>query len=844
MTTSYDLIPCPRELTKHDGVFPCGAAPRAACLRGIGAEDAGRLLAAARQVIPDLARTESPSAALVLEIDPALAFPAAARPDVLDQGYALEVTPGGIRARARSARGLYYALRTLGQLPRAGAGIPACAIRDWPDLPFRCLHMPGFGNIPRYDALLKLIETIAGWKYTALLIEYDDRFAFERYPVLNHPAAFSKAQLRDLIAFAAERFIEVVPCLDSLGHANFYLMHKEFQHLAELPGNIWELCPSNPETLVFIKNLWTEVLEVHRGARFAAITGDEVFREGGFCPACGDYAKTGRLSDLYTTYYGDLSRWVLAQGVRPMMWGDMILTHPEAIGRLPREVVFGDWNYSGHAAGTDGRTLYVRGAGEFRPGDEQQIPERYARVFGKYFKSTDGRAPFEPFPYLRYFQDQGFDVLATTITNGPAFRVPVANNRQFCRAASKASAFGLLATTWESYLPIQNAWHGMAAGGGYAWNAEDAPEPEFLERLMRIEFGGDLTLASAADAMDRLLHMARGFAPAPRSGDLEALREGARTLRSRASAAPREQGKVYAELSALRMDKASRAAALHETVALRARLDLAAGDDKPLDISSALNWDGVMPRRSGVFDPAPGRRDIWGIPFEIADPARHGGRRGLCVGGRESLVGATHGAAARLLVGRSCDALFFLVAGAWGALGARDGILRMQRADGSKDDLPLVPGRNILDWSSGDRAGAVLLENAVRAWEGSKAFDGGGAYRFGLYLCAWHNPRPADPLETVELVPPDEGPGFAMLFGITARAAGSTRPAPDAERLKARAAALLAAMERMAAETDDLVARHRALYARLLAPEDADRQMQGLNISDLGPAIAALRAAC
>ncbi len=843
MTTSYDLIPWPREMTEHDGVFSCDSVSQTVCLRGVTAEDAGRLLAAARRILPGLERTEDSAAAMTLEHDPALEFPASARPDVLDQGYVLEVAPGGIRVRARSARGLYHALRTLGQLPRSARGIPACAIRDWPDLPFRCLHVPGFGHIPRYDALLSLVELLADWKYTALLIEYDDRFSFDRYPVLNHPAAFSKQQIRDLIAFAAERYLEVVPCLDSLGHANFYLKHKEFQHLAELPGNMWELCPSNPETLVFIKELWREALEVHRGCRFAAITGDEVFREGGFCPACAKYAKAGKLSLLYTNYYGDLSRWVLEQGVRPMIWADMIEIHPEEIGRLPREAVFADWNYSGHPKGAGGLSLFLRGAGEFRPGEERLVPELYARTFGKYFHSADGTTPFEPFPYLRFFMDRGFEVMSSAMANvmrGGGFLGRIANNRLFCRAAHKARAFGHMNCLWEPYLPVQNSLSGIAAGGAYAWHADDVGEQAFFERFARRALGRDNPLPKAIPVMERLVVTARGFDATPRPGDRALLRETAQALRAAAAAGP---DGLYSELMALHVEMARRAAALQETAALKARLEMGAGADQPLDLAPALNWDGAMPKRSGIFDPAPGRQTVHGIPFELADPARHGGRLGVCVAGRAAQFDECYKAAVRFPVSRACDALFFLVAGAWGKEGTRDGLLQFRFSDGTREEFPLVAGRHVRDWSGGMRGAAQpLLEHSVLAWEGSKAIDGGSGYRMGMFLFAWRNPRPAAAIEAIEMQPLDGEPGMTMLFAVTARAAGTTRPAPDIGRVRERAEDLLAELERLAAETVELVARHHALYERLLAPEDAERQKTGLTMPDLGPAMAALRA--
>ena len=362
-----DFLPLPQEIKCSAGSWRTPDKSLKVSVRGVPAADVSRLMRIAAKLGAVEQCDSAATADLILELDSALELPTAVRPDALDQAYLLEVGADRIRARSRSPQGLYYALLTLQQMLR-DAEIPCCRIWDWPDLPFRVLHIISESNLPKFEELLQLIDRLASWKYNALVFEYDDRFSFEKYPVLNHPAALSKDQIKTMLAFAADRYLEIIPSLDSLGHAQAYLKHAEFQHLAEIPGNQDELCPSNPETLRFIKELWTEVLAAHPGARYASITGDEVFRLGKFCPACEKYARAGKLSELYTNYYSDLGRWIVKHGLRPIMWDDMIAAHPEELQRLPKETIFANWNYSGHPEGAQGQALYMRGAGDFFPG--------------------------------------------------------------------------------------------------------------------------------------------------------------------------------------------------------------------------------------------------------------------------------------------------------------------------------------------------------------------------------------------------------------------------------------------------------------------------------------------
>lgn len=817
-------------------------------MAGMARNDAERLEKAAGMAF-NIVRASGKHCDITLELDRNLAFPAAARDDVFDQGYKLDIRPEGIHAVARDARGLYYALQTLRQIPQTGAGMPACSICDWPDMPLRIFHIPADRNMPRYNELLKLMDVLAGYKYNTFVMHYRDRFSFERYPILNHPAAFSKDQMRGLIAYAAERFITILPRLDTLGHTDCYLRHKQFQHLAELPGNPRELCPSNPETLTFIKSLWEEVLAVHQDAKIAHVGGDEVFRLGSFCPRCDCHARAGTLARLYTDYYHALGTWLIEQGIRPIIANDIILMHPHELTRLPRATIFCDWHYAGDVVPM-GTRVFIRGAGEYRPGEESQIPEHYFRYFGKYLRANDGKMPFEHFPFLRFFKDHGYDVLAQTMANtmlpnSGGFRDRISNNRLFSITARKEKALGLFNSTWESYLPVHNSLHGIAAGGNYAWNSQDVGEDAFMERFARGIETNAAALPRAAAVMDRLFAKVRGFNPAPEPGDHAVLRAAAKSMAENAAAAPDGIAGLYKELTALRMEMATRAAAIQEAKVLSARMEIGAGSDIPVDIADYVNWDGVMPKRAGMFDPAPGRQEVHGIPFEIPAVNRQTGARAICVGGGKSLVGRTHGVAVKLPLRQKCDALYFLVAGAWGGFNSADGYFRMHFADGMDDTLPLIVGKNINDWSGGSQSpeGIAadmngLLTGCVAAWEGGKAEDGGMGVRIRIYLCWWKNPRPESLIEHVDVLPNEGNTGFAALFGLTARAAGTTRALDNAPQIRMRADGLRRAMLQMALETEALAERHRVMYDKLLVPEDAVRNMQKLIIPDLSRMIA------
>ena len=364
---------------------------------------------------------------------------------------------------------------------------------------------------------------------------------------------------------------------------------------------------------------------------------------------------------------------------------------------------------------------------------------------------------------------------------------PHLNNRLFSITARKVQALGLFNSAWEYYLPVQNSLHGIAAGGNYSWNSQDVEEDAFMERFAKGI--GAAALPPAAAVMDRLFVKVRGFNPIPTPGDHAVLRASAKSMSENAATNPDSIAGLYAELTSLRMEMAARAAAIQEAKVLATRLELGVGSDITVDISDYLNWDGVMPKRAGMLDPSPGRHVLHGIPLEIPAVNRKTGARAICVGGTKSLVGKECGVSVRLPLRQKCDALFFLVAGAWGRIDSVNGFFKMHFSEGMDDTLPLIVGKNINDWSGGHRPGLAaemngLLSGCAAAWEGGKAESGDLGVRIRIYLCWWKNPRPESLIEYIDFLPNEENTGFAALFGLTARTAGTTHAPDDAPQIK------------------------------------------------------------
>ena len=164
-------------------------------------------------------------------------------PDGPSGAYRMEIRPTGVTLSARDDAGLFYAGVSLWQLCTADAArgpvmLPGLRIADAPRFAWRGLMLDVARHFSPVADVKALIEEMAQHKLNVLHLHLSDdqgwRLEIKRYPDLTRVGAwrtppggqpeqyggfYTQAQMRDLIAYAAERHITVVPELDMPGHA-------------------------------------------------------------------------------------------------------------------------------------------------------------------------------------------------------------------------------------------------------------------------------------------------------------------------------------------------------------------------------------------------------------------------------------------------------------------------------------------------------------------------------------------------------------------------------------------------------------------------------------------------
>ena len=147
------------------------------------------------------------------------------------EAYVLEITPSGVKITASDPRGERYARSTLAQLLKLGDGkAPCCRIVDWPAMRWRGFMNDCGRNYLEMEGVKAILDVMALYKMNIFhwhLTDYHGwRLESKKYPCLQRPEAFlrqvgkyyTQEDFKEIVAYAAERGITVMPELDVPGH--------------------------------------------------------------------------------------------------------------------------------------------------------------------------------------------------------------------------------------------------------------------------------------------------------------------------------------------------------------------------------------------------------------------------------------------------------------------------------------------------------------------------------------------------------------------------------------------------------------------------------------------------
>jgi len=187
------------------------------------------------------------------------------------------------------------------------------------------VHIDLKGAPPKQDFYVKLFAFLKQNFVTGILLEVEDCLDFSGiFSCIRKPNFYTDSQLEWIISEAAANHMQIIPLVQSFGHLEFILKHKEFSRLRESPDSYLDVCPSNPDTLKIIITYISQVLQKFPRAKYLHIGADEVCNIG-VCPECKlNLIETSRES-LYYQFMDKVIKEI--KKIRPieiLIWDDMI----------------------------------------------------------------------------------------------------------------------------------------------------------------------------------------------------------------------------------------------------------------------------------------------------------------------------------------------------------------------------------------------------------------------------------------------------------------------------------------------------------------------------------------
>jgi hexosaminidase len=328
------LIPMPSSVTWKDGSLTLGAdtvvdgqgkaASTAAFLaRELGLKEGNRGASRIRLALVPTAKIPSP------------------------EGYHLRSWNKEVTIEASDPRGLFYGAQTLRQLV-ADRSVPFVDIRDAPRFRWRSLLIDEGRHFFGKQTLFKIIDEMAAYKLNVLKLHLTDyegwRLEIPAYPKLTQvgslvdgkPEYFTTADMREIVQYAAERHIMVVPEIEMPGHAG--AAARSYPEFFDKQGGAFN--PANPKTYEFIRRVLTEVARLFP-APYLDFAGDEVDDETWKGMADVDQLKAEQglkaTKDVQAYFGRKVVEIIEDLGKRPMAWDDQV----EA--QAPRSVVIQWW---------------------------------------------------------------------------------------------------------------------------------------------------------------------------------------------------------------------------------------------------------------------------------------------------------------------------------------------------------------------------------------------------------------------------------------------------------------------------------------------------------------------
>lgn len=304
-----------------------------------------------------------------------------------EEGYILNVSAQKIVLKARNPVGVFRGIETLRQLAPVkiessaadmySISIPAVSIRDYPAYDYRGLHLDVARHFFSKEYVKKFIDRMSLYKFNKFHFHLTDdqgwRIEIKKYPLLTQNGAwrefndqdsvcieraretgnpdylidtahiqilngktyyggfYSQEDMKELVAYAAARHIDVIPEIDMPGHMNIAVQNYPFLVCGDTK---WEkgnfsvpLCPCNEQTFEFAENVYKEIFSIFP-YQYVHLGADEVnknsWKKSAACKVMMDQQNIKNADELQSYFVHRMEKFFNDHGKKIIGWDEIL----------------------------------------------------------------------------------------------------------------------------------------------------------------------------------------------------------------------------------------------------------------------------------------------------------------------------------------------------------------------------------------------------------------------------------------------------------------------------------------------------------------------------------------
>ncbi|HEY5328602.1 MAG TPA: beta-N-acetylhexosaminidase [Acidobacteriaceae bacterium] len=396
------------------------------------------------------------------------------------EAYSIAISRDGVSIGGRSSAAVYYGVQTLLQMVECDAHgasrLPFATVHDWPALSYRGTLMDAGSEGPMLtlDEVKHQLDFIAKWKGNQYFFYSEGNIEMHGYPLLNPNARFTQQEVRDIVSYARDRHIDVVPAVEMYAHLHDLFRIEKYSDLADFPHGT-QFNPNDPRVQAILQD-WANQLNALFPSKFVDVGFDETWS----LLRANEKGKADSMAvQLFIKQLTTVAGMFQAQGKTVMAYADIMVKIPGIVPRLPKGLIALPWWYEPF------------GDAQYKRWLEPLVAEHVPHIVTSGVTSWDSIAP----DYSKSFEN--IDSLLV--------------------AGRKSHSLGLLNTLWtdDGQTLLQMSWPGIAYGAAAAWQQAPMQRQTFFADYSRIQYPPEIAADFSAaltslDAAETSLQKAIG----------------------------------------------------------------------------------------------------------------------------------------------------------------------------------------------------------------------------------------------------------------------------------------------------------------------------------------------